>query len=143
MDSLKQFFAKRKTTALLAAVSSVAVYEFTQIHVPDCITDRFAYRVKRLVELAIKNIVCRAIAFAICPRSRSLTHFVYLKAFFGSKFSLGSEIELLRATVNFFIQPQNLTLLYPSLTVKHRQKLIFKNDLFFPSLCFIFQDIEI
>ena len=54
---LKEFFEKRKTAALVGAISLVTAYEFSQIYVPEVVQDRLSYRIKTLIIRLIQKTV--------------------------------------------------------------------------------------
>lgn len=54
---LNEIFTKKKSIAVVAAVSLVAFYEFNKIRVPKIIKNKFSYRVEYLMQIAIKNAV--------------------------------------------------------------------------------------
>ena len=44
MDTIKKFFANKKTYAMLAAFSMVGALKFSQIYVPPLIKNKLSYR---------------------------------------------------------------------------------------------------
>jgi hypothetical protein len=57
MDFIKKSLFKKKSLAVLTAVSLAAACEFSRIHVPDFVENKFSYRMSRIVGILIAKIV--------------------------------------------------------------------------------------
>lgn len=57
MDFLKKNVFKKKSVAVLTAVSLAAACEFSRIYVPDFVENKFAFRMTRVVGILIGKIV--------------------------------------------------------------------------------------
>lgn len=58
LDLLKEVLTKRRTTAIVAAVSLVALHEFAKIPVPKIVENKFTFRLGYVIRGLVRQMVC-------------------------------------------------------------------------------------